>query len=102
MTEDITVKTTMTVDDREQLIDAFGDRLLVDVVVEHEGMTHTFIFERPHGHIGLSISLMVGKPKQIGVGLSEWVKDPHHETDDWVWHRIENSDIAVNEEANNE
>lgn len=86
MASDVTARTSMTEEDLELLRDAFHKGRFVGLLQEHEEMTRTLIFERPQGHIGLSIGTMPGDG-DIHLSVSEWEKEPHHELDEWVWVR---------------
>lgn len=84
--DSITVQTSMGEAELELLRDAFHAGRFETVLTRHEGMTRTLIFERPDGHIGLSIGTMPGDG-DIHLSVDEWEKEPHHECDRWVWVR---------------
>lgn len=96
----VTARTSVTERELELIRDAFHEGRFDGLLQENEGMTRTLIFERPDGHIGLSIGTMPGDG-DIHLSVSEWEKEPHHELDEWFWVRSVDTDTDRSEEADN-
>jgi len=72
----------------ELLMEAFTNGKFVQKIEEHEGATHTYIYETPRGHVGVSVGIATRDGPSVSV--SEWEKQQHHELDRWVWVRSDN------------
>lgn len=83
----VTIQSSMTEEEFEQLREAFWEGRFEALLSEHEGSTQTLLFEVPSGHIGLSVCVASGEG-DIFLSVDEWTKERHHEVDDrWVWVR---------------
>jgi len=91
MSSQVDSTTEMTQDELTRLQEAFFDGRYVGSLEEHEGATHTFLYEVPHGHVGFTVGLASGG-EDIHLSANDWVKEKHHELDEWVWHKAERID----------
>lgn len=73
----------LTGDELDLLATAYTNGQYVTTLKQNEGAIHTYLYETPHGHVGVSVSLAT--KDGIGVSVSRWGREEHHELDRYVW-----------------
>lgn len=74
--------------DEEAAREVLWNGEFVDHTVEHEGATHTFIYDVDGVYRGVTLATSApGGGLQVSVG--RWRVEPHHEIDRNVWVRVQ-------------